>query len=332
MKNSAPVQAASSEAVSGAPILEVQGLTKRYGKKEAVSDISFTVRQPGLIGLLGLNGAGKSSTLRMISGCLAPSAGHIRVMGYDVENRGAAAKSRIGYLPETAPLYPDLTVREYLRFARGLRNARRSGAGQSASNIAWMESLVRDLEIESVMPRLIRSLSKGFRQRVGIAAALAGRPALLLLDEPASGLDPRQAADFRSLLLRLSTNMAIIVSSHVLSEISSLCSRIIIIKQGRIAADESPDKLVNTGGSRKTHIEARGNLGLAEQLVQACAGAVRVDLEEAGSTGHFTVFTGGGDFREQVFRAFAARSDEVALNALWTPELSLEEVFIDLTN
>jgi ABC-2 type transport system ATP-binding protein len=195
-----------------------------------------------------------------------------------------------------------------------------------------MENLVRDLEIESVMPRLIRSLSKGFRQRVGIAAALAGRPSLLLLDEPASGLDPRQAADFRALLLGLSSRMAIIVSSHVLSEISSLCSRIIIIKQGRIAADESPEKIVSAGGALKTHIEARGNLPIARQLVQACAGYARIDTEEAEGKGCFTVLTGGDVFREQVFRAFAARSGEVTLSALWTPELSLEEVFITLTN
>ena len=255
----------SDQEPAGPPVLAVEGLTKRYGKKEAVSNLCFNVRQGELVGLLGPNGAGKSTTLRMIAGCLAPSAGCVRITGCNTQEQPAFAKSRIGYLPEVPPLYPDMTASEYLHFAQDLKN---SFPGSRTEDIsAWMESLVRNLEIEKVMNVLIRNLSKGYRQRVGIAAAMAGRPALLLLDEPASGLDPRQAVELRSLLRRISSYMAIIVSSHGLYEISSLCTRIIIMNKGRIAADGQPGELAKMGGDRiKTETEEYRNLELTTNL------------------------------------------------------------------
>jgi ABC-2 type transport system ATP-binding protein len=217
-------------------ILSVEGLTKRYGRKEAVSNISFTAGKSELIGLLGSNGAGKSTTLRMIAGTLAPTSGCIRVEGHDIAEHGSQAKSCIGYLPEVPPLYNEMTVGEYLIFARELKKV-------SSRKDAWMENLVKELKIENHLEVLIRNLSKGYRQRVGIAAAMAGRPSLLLLDEPASGLDPRQIKELRSLLMRITEHASIIVSSHSIYEISAMCSRIIIMSSGRIVADGEPGEL-----------------------------------------------------------------------------------------
>ena len=217
-------------------VLKVENLTKRYGRKEAVSNISFSAGQSELIGLLGPNGAGKSTTLRMIAGSLAPSSGSIKVAGYCLAEQSRLAKSRIGYLPEVPPLYPDMTVKEYLRFACDLK--------YTQADTDWMEDLIRNLKIENHQKVLIRNLSKGYKQRVGIAAALAGRPSLLLLDEPASGLDPRQIKELRSLLKQMSEYMTIVVSSHSLYEISATCTRIIIMNGGRIAADGEPGELI----------------------------------------------------------------------------------------
>jgi ABC-2 type transport system ATP-binding protein len=253
--------------MSGPSVLSVEGLTKRYGRKEAVSNISFSAGQSELIGLLGPNGAGKSTTLRMIAGSLAPSSGSVSIAGHDIAEQPGPAKSRIGYLPEVPPLYPEMTVGEYLSFACALKNAssKKSGTQADAAQAAsrpmealWMESLVSDLRIESKMSVLIRNLSKGYKQRVGIAAAMAGRPALLLLDEPSSGLDPRQAAELRSLLKRVSPHMTIIISSHGLYEISSLCTRIIIMNNGRIAADGQPDELAGGGSLEDVFISLTG--------------------------------------------------------------------------
>ena len=258
-----------------APLLAVEGLTKRFGKKDAVSNLCFNVRQAELVGFLGPNGAGKSTTLRMIAGSLAPTAGKVTITGYDITEQPGSAKSQIGYLPEVPPLYPQMTVREYLRFACDLKNS-----GSKDSNVnkvdngnpvdeSWVKSLVSDLGIEKVMPVLICNLSKGYRQRVGIAAAIAGKPALLLLDEPVSGLDPRQARDFRCMLKRICPEMAIVISSHSLAEVEALCTRIIIMNEGRIAADGDPKELAGgtnledlfislTSTETPTEREARG--------------------------------------------------------------------------
>jgi ABC-2 type transport system ATP-binding protein len=319
-----------------APVLTVEGLTKLYGRKKAVSGVDFTVGQAEVVGLLGPNGAGKSTTLRMIAGCLAPAAGRVRVAGFDVAEQPGPAKARVGYLPEVPPLYPDMTVREYLCFARDLKTPprRRRGAGDGSpeNGAAWMDGIIAALEIEHVMSTLIRSLSKGYRQRVGIAASLAGRPALLLLDEPASGLDPRQAADLRSLLRRVSAGMALVVSSHDLYEISSLCTRIIIMKEGRIAADGTLEELARGSGGLKTELEVSGDLRLAGNILRSCAGDCRIAEVPAGEGRmNFVVSAGGADFRERVFRSFAARSGEVSLNILRPSGANLEELFISLT-
>ena len=244
--------------MSESPVLAVKGLTKQYGRKKAVSDLNFSVEKNELVGLLGPNGAGKSTTLRMIAGSLAPSGGSVTIHGYDIIGQPQQAKQQIGYLPELPPLYLNMTVKEYLDFAGELKKN---------ADPQWMEDLVENLELTKVMRSLTRSLSKGFRQRLGIAAALAGKPLLLLLDEPASGLDPRQTADLRSLLRQMSQSMAIVVSSHGLHDIAALCTRIIIMNEGRIAADASPQELAGTV-QHQDSFEASGDMHLAGSLEQ----------------------------------------------------------------
>ena len=224
-------------------MIQVSHLTKIYGRRTAVQDLSFTVEDGQICGLLGPNGAGKSTVMNILTGYIAPTSGSVSVEGHPLPEEAAAARACVGYLPETPPLYPDMTVAEYLRFAAELKGVRRAGRAAAVAAAA------RRTGVEDVLPRLIRSLSKGYRQRVGIAQALLSDPKVIILDEPTVGLDPAQVTGIRRLIQQLGHKHTVILSSHILSEVQAVCSRVLILSHGVLAADGTLEELTAGGRS-----------------------------------------------------------------------------------
>jgi ABC-2 type transport system ATP-binding protein len=223
-------------------MIEVTGLTKRYRDRIAVEDLSFQLPEGEILGFLGPNGAGKSTTMKILTGYLPASSGAVKVAGFDVFEEPYEVKRRIGYLPETPPLYPEMTVRGYLKFVASIKGVRR---GQMATEL---ERVAHGTGVAEVMDRLIQNLSKGFRQRVGIAQALLGSPPVLILDEPTEGLDPSQRAEVRHLIKGLAGKHTVILSTHILSEVTMTCERVLILNQGRMVAFDEIRNLAHALG------------------------------------------------------------------------------------
>jgi ABC-2 type transport system ATP-binding protein len=235
--------AAMSEALS---LIEVCGLTKSYGPRPAIQDVTFHVERGEILGFLGPNGAGKSTTMRILAGCLAPSGGAARVAGYDVFEQSLEARRSLGYLPEQVPLYPEMRVEEYLTFAASLR--------MTDTDALWqrLEGVLARCGLTHVRHTLIGSLSRGYRQRVGLAQAILPNPPVLILDEPTVGLDPRQIIEVRELIRDLAGDHTVLLSTHILPEVSALCSRVVIIDHGHVVAEDTPENLTRgvRGGER----------------------------------------------------------------------------------
>lgn len=224
-------------------MIEVSHLTKRYGRRPAVEDVSFTVSDGRICGLLGPNGAGKSTIMNILTGCLSATEGQVTVAGHPLPEEADAAKACVGYLPEQPPLYPEMTVQEYLLFAAELKKVPKAQRGEQVQQAA------RRTGLEEVLPRLIRSLSKGYRQRVGIAQALLGSPQLIILDEPTVGLDPAQVIEIRKLIRELGHSHTVILSSHILSEVQAVCQQILILSKGHLVASGTLQELTAGGKS-----------------------------------------------------------------------------------
>ena len=224
-------------------MIEVSHLTKRYGSHLAVEDLSFTVADGQICGLLGPNGAGKSTIMNILTGYLSATSGQVTVAGHPLPEEADAAKACVGYLPEQPPLYPEMTVEEYLTFAAELKRVPKAQRKEQVQRAA------RRTGLEAVMPRLIRTLSKGYRQRVGIAQALLGDPGLIILDEPTVGLDPAQVIEIRKLIRELGQNHTVILSSHILSEVQAVCKRVLILSRGHLAASGTLEELTAGGKS-----------------------------------------------------------------------------------
>ena len=224
-------------------MIEVSHLTKRYGRRPAVEDVSFTVPDGRICGLLGPNGAGKSTIMNILTGCLSATEGQVTVAGHPLPEEADAAKTCVGYLPEQPPLYPEMTVQEYLLFAAELKKVPKAQRGEQVQRAA------RRTGLEEVLPRLIRSLSKGYRQRVGIAQALLGSPQLIILDEPTVGLDPAQVIEVRKLIRELGRSHTVILSSHILSEVQAVCQQILILSEGHLVASGTLQELTAGGKS-----------------------------------------------------------------------------------
>lgn len=231
-------------------MIEVSGLTKRYRDTVAVENLNFTINKGEIVGFLGPNGAGKSTTMRMLVGYLPPTAGTAKIAGIDVFEDPMAVKRRVGYLPEIPPVYLDMTVDEYLRFVARIKGVERSGLGSEVKRVAELAG------VDHILARLIRNISKGYRQRVGLAQALLKSPDVLILDEPTVGLDPIQIEQVRSLIVELgkSQKHTIILSTHILGEVKATCERIIMVARGRIAADDKIEKLEEEHGASLEHI------------------------------------------------------------------------------
>ncbi len=307
-------------------MIEVSHLTKRYGEKYAVRDISFDVRDGEILGFLGPNGAGKSTTMNILTGYLSSNEGTVKIDGVDVLERPLEAKKNIGYLPEQPPLYPDMTVDEYLTFVFGLKQCK---LGREA-HLGEICGLVR---IQNVRSRLIRNLSKGFKQRVGIAQALIGNPDVLILDEPTVGLDPKQIIEIRTLIKHLSRKHTVILSSHILPEVQSVCERIVIINQGQIVANGTTAELSSQLSSEHRLIaRIAGPEADVREAVSELSGVrkcVSLGMHETGSIDWQIECETGQDIRRALFSILAAK--DWPLLALDTGELTLEDIFLRLT-
>lgn len=308
-------------------MIEVSNLTKKYGPLVAVDNISFTAAEGEILGFLGPNGAGKTTTMNMITGYLSITDGSVSIGGYDILENPLEAKQRIGYLPEQPPLYLDMTVEEYLRFVCELKKSQLP-----------MEEHIQEIcelvKLENVRGRLIKNLSKGYRQRVGIAQALAGNPPVLILDEPTVGLDPNQIVEIRSLIKKLGKRHTVILSTHILSEVQSVCDRVIVLNKGRIVADSTTDSLSSaiTGGSRLI-CSVEGPEKAVYKLLCEIKGVKSVASNGdngAGECEFVLDIEAGKDVRRDIFRLLSEKN--WALLGLRSSELSLEEIFMTLTN
>ena len=307
-------------------MIEVRDLVKRYGRRTAVDRLSFTVEGGQAYGFLGPNGAGKSTTMNIMTGCLGPTEGEVLVDGLSMTEEPEAAKRHIGYLPEQPPLYPDMTVEEYLAFAAALK---RVPARDREGELERVEALTM---LTGVAGRLIRNLSKGYRQRVGIAQALLWDPEIVILDEPTVGLDPKQIIEIRALIRDLARAHTVILSSHILAEVQAVCDRILIIRQGRMVASGTPAELErDLAGERflQVTLKAGADQGLA--LLQGIPGAGAAELLLGAAEGEsaFRLESAGGDLREAVFRDCAREG--IPLLGLTAGGMTLEDVFLQLT-
>lgn len=307
-------------------MIEIDHLTKRYSRHTAVDDISFSVGLGEVVGFLGPNGAGKTTTLRMLTGYLPPSSGFASVDGHDVFRAPLAARRKIGYLPESVPLYLDMRVREYLTFRGQIKGLR------SRDLKRRLDEVLDQCGLQSVRRKMIKTLSKGFRQRVGIADALIHDPPLLILDEPTNGLDPNQIRAIRKLIKSLGEKHTILVSTHILSEVAMLCNKIIIIDNGRIKAADSPTNLVGQmRAAGRISAELKGPSGDIGKALGNIAGVKKVTHElSKDAWEHFSIFVEScTDAREHI--ANLAQKHLWPLRSLFRHEATLEEVFVELT-
>ncbi len=307
-------------------MIEVHDLTKRFGTRDAVRDVSFAIGVGEIVGFLGPNGAGKTTTLRMLTGFLPPTAGSARVAGFDVVAQSMEVRARIGYLPETVPLYRDLTVAAYLEFVGVLKGIARDERSRRTAYV------VDACGIGEVRTRRIGTLSRGFRQRVGLAQALLNDPDVLFLDEPTVGLDPKQIVEIRELIRSLAGRRTVILSTHILPEVTLLCRRVLIIHRGRLIADARPDELRAHGATAlRIDVEARASKEALAALLRGLPGVASVEPLETAASGDARVrvsASDGADPRDAIARALVDAG--MGLRTISVAAATLEEVFLEL--
>jgi ABC-2 type transport system ATP-binding protein len=309
-------------------LIEVKNLTKRYGHHTAVNDLNFSVSAGEIVGFLGPNGAGKTTTMNIMTGFIAATKGDVMINGHDIVAEPEKAKAQIGYLPDTPPVYGDMRVDEYLRFVADIKGVKRGSRKDMLDNIK------SQVHINDVSRRLIKNLSRGYRQRVGLAQAMVGNPRVIIMDEPTIGLDPKQIIEMREVIKKLGKKHTVILSSHIMQEVSAVCDRVIIINKGRIAAQGTPEHLSSNLSKSGGKIQVR---------VKAAPTQVREALKDYTVIRHINVLEGrepgtadlelagddGADIREVIFRCMAKHN--LPLLLMKPMDLSLEEVFLRLT-
>lgn len=306
-------------------MIQVTGLTRRYGSVLAVSDLSFSIKEGEIVGFLGPNGAGKTTTMNMLTGCLRPSAGTIMLGGFDIDTDAAEARKKIGYLPETPPLYPDMTVEEYLDFVYRLKQCKLPQE-EHIRQVCAMAGLT------DVYGRIIRNLSKGYRQRVGLAQALIGNPDILILDEPTVGLDPKQIIEIRETIRSLGQNHTVILSSHILPEVQAVCDRILVIHHGKIVADGTSAELSERmEGAEQLDMTIEGEPAGVLSTLRAVPGiAEAIVTQEDGKKSIYRITAEpDADIRHSVFDALS--QNHMPILSMQQVELSLEDIFLELT-
>jgi gliding motility-associated transport system ATP-binding protein len=306
-------------------VIEVEHLTKRYGTVTAVDDVSFRVNKGEILGFLGPNGAGKTTTMRVLTGYMPATDGRAAVAGYDVFDHPIEAKQRTGYLPETPPLYPDMTVREYLQFVAKIK-----GVAPKDRN-ARVEQVMARTWVTDMATRACGKLSKGYRQRVGLAQALIHNPEVLILDEPTAGLDPKQINETRRLIKQLAGDHTIILSTHILTEVEQTCQRVVIINKGKVVAEDTPEALTRRlRGSATMFVQVDGDRASDAQAALArVEGVARVSAADTAGTAFEVESESGRDVRRELARAIIAGG--WGLLELRPMRLSLEDVFLSLT-
>lgn len=308
-------------------MIEINNLVKHYGDKRAVRGISFTVNDDEVLGFLGPNGAGKTTTMNIIAGYLSSTSGTVKVNGHDILEEPELAKKDIGYLPEQPPLYLDMTVREYLNFICDLKKVSKEDRKKQ------LDSIVSMVKISDVTDRLIGNLSKGYKQRVGIAQALVGDPSILILDEPTVGLDPNQVLEIRKLIKTLSKTHSVIISSHILSEIQAVADRVVIINNGKIAAvDTISDLSRRLTGSSKLLLSFQGPLKDVSASIRAVPGVANVTTRNSSDRFHeieITISNTSADIRASIFFVMAKGGWPIFEFRSLDP--TLEEIFLSIT-
>lgn len=304
-------------------MIEVKNLTKKFGPHTAVDNISFVVNDGEIVGFLGPNGAGKTTTMNMMTGFISSTEGTVRINGFDILDEPIMAKKELGYLPDIPPIYGDMTVEEYLYFVCDLKKVKK------ADRNFMIKDIVNTTKLNDVYKRLIKNLSKGYRQRVGVAQALVGDPDVLILDEPTSGLDPKQIMEMRDLIKRLGKKHTVILSSHILGEVSEICDRIIIISKGKIVASDTTEELLSMAGNSAQLLTIKGDPYKAVEKLRdwSAISSVTIDSDNSDGTYNIKVYGNeGSDIREIIFAAMA--EERITILMLKPLTSGLEDVFL----
>lgn len=306
-------------------MIEIRNLCKSYGKKQALAGVDAVIEKGEIVGLLGLNGAGKSTTMNILTGCLSPTDGTVLIDGVDIQKYPMLAKKKVGYLPEIPPLYMDMSVKRYLKFVYGIKHTK-------GGRKEHLETICKQTGLEQVENRLIRNLSKGYRQRVGLAQALIGDPQVLILDEPTVGLDPTQIIEIRSLISGMGKDRTVILSSHILSEIQAVCKRVLVLNQGVLVADDSPEHLEDALRNKNSCIASiEGEVLRVSEVISGIPDISQVTtLTEVEPGVHEYEIAGhvNTDIRRSLF--FALAKAELPLLSIRSAGVSLEDVFLNI--
>lgn len=307
-------------------MIEVKNITKKYGSFTAVDNISFKIEEGEIIGLLGPNGAGKSTTMNMITGYIEPTKGEIIINGYDISRKPRKAKSQIGYMPEGVPLYSDLTVKEFVTYMAELKKVDRKTRKEK------VEKIIEQTGLKDVEKKLTRNLSRGYKQRVSMAGALVGEPKILILDEPTVGLDPKQITEIRSLIKELGKKHTVILSSHILSEVSQICNKVIIINKGKIVAIDTPENLekkVSTNNATYVTVEDTDNkIETMKEKIPEIKDIKLIKENEDGTKEYVLESEKDVDLRKIVFNEFA--KENITIFEMKKADTTLEDAFMKL--
>lgn len=307
-------------------MIEVKNITKKYGSFTAVDNISFKIEEGEIIGLLGPNGAGKSTTMNMITGYIEPTEGEIVINGYDISKRPRKAKSQIGYMPEGVPLYSDLTVKEFVTYMAELKKVDRKTRKEK------VEKIIEQTGLKDVEKKLTRNLSRGYKQRVSMAGALVGEPKILILDEPTVGLDPKQITEIRALIKELGKTHTVILSSHILSEVSQICNKVIIINKGKIVAVDTPENLEKKVASNNTtYVTVEDTENKMETIKETIPEIKEIKLikeNEDGTKQYALESDKDVDLRKIVFNEFA--KENITIFEMKKADTTLEDAFMKL--
>ena len=307
-------------------MIEVKNVTKKYGSVVAVEDINFEIKEGEIIGLLGPNGAGKSTTMNMITGYIEPTEGEILIEGYDISKKPKKAKRQIGYMPEGVPLYSDLTVKEFITYMAELKKVNRKERKEK------VEKIIEQTGLKNVENKLIRNLSRGYKQRVSMAGALVGEPKILILDEPTVGLDPKQITEIRALIKELGKTHTIILSSHILSEVSQICNKVIIINKGKIIAIDTPENLENKVSNKNTTYvtveDTENKMDSIKEKISEIKNIKLIKENEDGTKQYIIESEPDKDLRKIIFNEFA--KENITIFEMKQADTTLEDAFMKL--